>query len=36
MDGCQPGVPTPGTIPAFLLQVIEEVAEEGRVQVFER
>jgi hypothetical protein len=36
MDCRQPGVPTPGAIPAFLLEVIEEVADKGRVQIFER
>src|ERR1700730_9445923 len=36
MEGWQPGGPTPGAVPPFLLQVIQEVADEGSIQFFER
>ena len=36
VDCRQPGVPAPGAVVPFLLEVIEEVADEGSVQLFER
>ena len=35
MDRRQAGVPAPGAVGTFLLEVIEEVADEGCVQILE-